>query len=81
MTPDEVRALEGAPPLNVWQGKREAMFTSSITGCARCDGDGHADITWQPLTFPIEDSDGSLWTHWALCPRNGEPILMRVRET
>jgi len=55
-------------------------FTSSIRGCARCDGDGHEDVLWQPLTFPIEDTDGTSWTHWAPCPTNGEPILMRTFE-
>jgi hypothetical protein len=54
-------------------------FVQSITGCARCDGDGHADVTWLPLTHPIEDSDG-VWTHWAPCPTNGQPILMQVRD-
>jgi hypothetical protein len=53
-------------------------FTSSITGCARCEGEGHENMTWEPLTHPIEDSDGALWTHWAACPTNGEPILMRT---
>jgi hypothetical protein len=52
-------------------------FTCSIRGCARCHGDGHEDVLWVPLTFPIEDSDGTLWTYWAPCPTNGQPILMR----
>lgn len=54
-------------------------FVSSITGCARCDGDGHADVAWRPLAHPVVDSDGTEWTHWALCPTNGEPILMLNR--
>jgi hypothetical protein len=54
-------------------------FVSSIRGCARCDGDGHEDVTWLPLTHPIEDSDG-VWTHWAPCPTNGQPILMQRTE-
>lgn len=52
-------------------------FTCSITGCARCGGEGHVDVCWQPLTYPIEHDDGD-WTHWAPCPTNSEPILMRA---
>lgn len=53
------------------------VWTGSIRGCARCRGDGHEDVVWKPLTHAIEDTDGTLWTHWAPCPTNGEPILMR----
>jgi hypothetical protein len=53
-------------------------FTTSIRGCARCDGDGHEDVVWEPFTHPVEDTDGTLWTHWAPCPTNGEPILMKA---
>ncbi len=55
-----------------------SSFVSSIRGCARCHGPGHENVEWKPLTHPIEDSDGTEWTHWAPCPTNGEPILMRV---
>jgi hypothetical protein len=37
----------------------------------------HPEVEWLPLTHPIEDSDGTFWTHWAPCPENGEPILCR----
>lgn len=43
--------------------------------CARCNQDH--PVAWQQLTNPIEDKDGTKWTHWAPCPVNGEPILMR----
>lgn len=54
-------------------------ITTSITGCARCRGAGHEDLTFAPLTHPIELEDelGDPYTHWAPCPANGEPILMR----
>jgi len=52
-------------------------------GCARCDGDGHDDITFQPFALPVKLPPGSqagagevIATHWALCPATGEPILM-----
>lgn len=49
----------------------------SITGCARCHGDGHADLEFAPLTHPVEHDGAIIGTHFALCPETGEPILMR----
>lgn len=52
--------------------------TIDLVGCARCHGDGHPNLTFQPLTFPIEmDSGEAPMTHWAPCPTNGEPITLR----
>lgn len=51
-------------------------ITLDQVGCARCGSDGHPDITYTPLTFPIALADGNLATHWAPCPTNGEPILL-----
>lgn len=55
--------------------------TVDLTGCARCWGTGHERLTFKPLTHPFELDDGSTYTHWAPCPANGEPIMMRVTET
>ena len=58
----------------------EPMYTAfrmTIVGCARCHGDGHEDVFWMPLTHPLE-AGGVRFTHWAPCPTNGEPILMRT---
>lgn len=51
----------------------------SITGCARCHGKGHADLTFAPLTHPFEMDDEPDFTHWTACPANGEPILLRTQ--
>lgn len=53
------------------------MSLASVHGCARCGGAHINKIEWLPLTRPIVDDDGTTWTHWALCPMLGEPILMR----
>lgn len=45
------------------------------TGCARCGGDGHEHMRYEPLTYPIELAD-CVATHWARCPANGQPILL-----
>lgn len=49
----------------------------SITGCARCDGDGHPDLAFWPLVHPLEVG-GVTMQWWAPCPTNGQPILLAV---
>lgn len=51
-------------------------FTTDLVGCARCGADGHRDLTFTKLGFPV-DLGSIILTHWAVCPANGEPILMR----
>lgn len=54
---------------------------SSVRHCARCGGD-HENVGFKPLTKPIPGNDESvLWTHWAPCPTNGEPILQATVPT
>jgi hypothetical protein len=57
---------------------KESIHTDRQHGCARCGADGHDDLTYLPLTYPIEfgDAANSVATHWAPCPTNGEPILL-----
>lgn len=50
----------------------------SIQSCARC-GQDHTNLEFKQFTNPVEDSDGTMWTHWALCPVNGEPILLKSK--
>jgi len=55
--------------------------TPEFVACARCwrptELRMHEGIEWKPFTHPIQDDSGIVWTHFALCPENGEPILMR----
>lgn len=51
----------------------------SITGCARCWGSGHDDLTFRRLTHTsVVEHEGRTvdlaW--WAICPSTGEPILL-----
>ena len=58
-----------------------APITIDLVGCARCLGEGHEGLIFQPLTHPVEfdlELMQENFTHWALCPTNGEPILMSV---
>lgn len=45
-----------------------------ITKCVRC-GDKHENLVFTSLSQPGNDPDD--WTHWAACPTNGEPILLK----
>jgi hypothetical protein len=59
----------------------EAPFTMDLVGCARCHGEGHPRLVFMPLEFPIEiPGSGRVFTHWAPCPANGEPILFTAVE-
>ncbi len=53
---------------------------TTIGNCARC-GQDHKDLEFKLFTDAIEDTDGTIWSHWALCPTNGEPILLKVTQT
>jgi hypothetical protein len=57
----------------------ERMLTiSNIKYCARCGGD-HDKLEARPLAQPFAPSEavGTTWTHWATCPTNGDPIMVR----
>lgn len=49
---------------------------TKLIGCARCELD-HDEVIFKPLTHIIPYFGGPL-THWAPCPTNGQPILMKV---
>lgn len=53
--------------------------TVELRGCPRCGGD-HEQLELQLLDRPA-DVAGALrvrpLTHWALCPTNGQPVLVR----
>jgi hypothetical protein len=63
-------------------GCAEGAMVVDLVGCARCRGEGHTQLEFAPLTHPMS-SDGIDYdfTHWAPCPTNGEPILLRVVPT
>ena len=51
--------------------------TFDIKCCARCSAE-HPRLTFRKFVLnPMYDSDGTWWTHWALCPVTHEPILQR----
>jgi hypothetical protein len=56
----------------------KSEYTFDLNGCARCHASGHEQITFRPLTFPFELLHEAPFTHWAPCPTNGEPIMLRL---
>ena len=55
----------------------DRQMTMDVNGCPRC-GNNHKDVVFLKLTRPIEDSDGTQWTYFALCPSKTEPILLKI---
>jgi hypothetical protein len=53
------------------------MLLKKIVSCARC-GEVHENVETKRLTQPVykDDSSTVLYSHWAPCPTNGEPILV-----
>lgn len=52
------------------------VIIALFEGCVRC-GEEHVDIDFQRLMPPM-DVGGVMFTHWALCPTNQTPILLKV---
>ena len=49
-----------------------------LPACPRCGGN-HESVSFELLCFPIDDDAGyPPWTHWAPCPANGQPLLLKV---
>jgi len=51
----------------------KAEITTDVKRCARC-GKDHEKIAFKKLTI------AGRYSHWAPCPENQEPIMMRVVE-
>lgn len=56
------------PDLDALFGNPDAL-TLTVSDCPRCEGD-HGSLSFQPFTASDE------YTHWAACPKTGEPILV-----
>lgn len=55
------------------------ILMAGVGNCARC-GMNHQSLRFERLLHEIRDSDGTVWTHWARCPTNGQPVLLREGE-
>lgn len=50
-----------------------------LNGCARCGEDHEEPITFLPFTRASTFGEATI-THYAVCPKTQEPILMRIVE-
>ena len=53
----------------------------TINRCARC-GVSHEGLLFKPFKNPVLDPERleniTLFSHWALCPTSGEPIVLKI---
>lgn len=58
----------------------QPSFVIDLKGCARCDADGHKDLKFTRFRLPVIVSGRAMvrYSHWAICPTTGEPILYAV---
>lgn len=58
----------------------ETKVMKKLTGCARCSGT-HENLEYKPFSkHPIEDTDGTIWDSFAICPITNEPILVKTEQ-
>lgn len=50
----------------------------NVTGCSRCGGE-HREVKFLPFVKPPSYL-GLTWTHWAICPETGDPVMLRPAE-
>jgi hypothetical protein len=55
---------------------KETFDLPQLGNCARCKQD-HEDLTFEKLEYPHEVKS-EVWTHWAPCPTNGQPIMLTI---
>ena len=71
--PPEQRNIEPPTPPQPVPIENDEKLTVHVTKCARC-GKDHPRMTFIPLRSSPQAA--GLYTHWAVCPACGEPILM-----
>ncbi len=50
----------------------------NVRQCARCQQD-HDQLEFKEfVNNPIEDSDGTIWNQWGICPITNESILLKI---
>jgi hypothetical protein len=57
-------------------------ITSNVRSCARCGGEREA-VIFKKMSGPVIDSGNDekiIGTHWAACPKNGDPILLGFKK-
>ena len=52
-----------------------------IKNCARC-GEHHVSVEFKLLSRPMAPPEAAplVWTHFARCPSNGEPVMLAMTD-
>lgn len=50
----------------------------NVKNCARCEQNHRALAFFRFKMHPVEDSDGTFWRYWSICPVTEDPILLKV---
>lgn len=79
MSPEDMATWNAKLLAALMMEENEDSITTTVGNCARC-GNDHVDIVFRQFTSPVMSSDDIEFSHYALCPTNGEPILMYVTE-
>ena len=62
--------------------QQRGTITQDQRGCARCGASEHPSLSYYPLAEPVQlPNSEEVWTHWALCPTTGEPIILTIYPT
>lgn len=61
---------------------KNTVSVTQIKNCARC-GEDHDLVEFSKFKKPIPEHVSvrkmKMWTHWAMCPKTNEPILLLVK--
>jgi len=57
-------------------------MTCDVVSCSRCGGD-HRAVRFEPMARPFAPAEAApiVWTRWAPCPTNGQPILQAMKSS
>jgi len=57
-------------------------MTCDVVACSRCGGD-HRAVRFEPMARPFAPAEAApiVWSHWAPCPTNGQPIMWAMKTT
>lgn len=72
-------SVRGNNMKTVKKAKPEAITIKKVENCARCKRN-HKDVRFEVFKHPViaGPMNNDLYTHWAPCPTNGQPILMAI---
>jgi hypothetical protein len=56
---------------------REDVKLQELDNCPRC-GELHSNLIFERIVNPPHANDGHTFTHFSICPKIEQPILLRI---